>query len=123
VAWFHVWFSTKGRRAVLGDDIRELVFATFRDTADAHSINLIESAAEEDHAHLLLQVGPGQTLASVMQQLKGASSRRVLTSFPELRWDMKTFWQKSYGHREVTEDQIATVHHYIATQSERPLRH
>jgi putative transposase len=123
MAWFHVWFSTKGRKAALGGDIRELVLKSLAEIAAANSINLVEAAAEEDHVHVLLEVREDQTLASVMHQLKGASSRRVLTTFPEIRWDMTTFWQKSYGFRGVAPEQIPTVRRYIATQEDRPLRH
>ncbi len=109
MTWFHVWFSTKGRKAVLGADIRDLTLQSFAAIAREHGINLVESAAEEDHAHLLLEVREGQTLPSVMHQLKGSSARRILTAFPELRWDMRTFWQKSYGFRAVPEEQLPTV--------------
>jgi REP element-mobilizing transposase RayT len=60
-----------------------------------------------------------------MHQLKGASAREVCKRFPELKIDMRSvsFWQKGYGYRAVSEDQIETVRRYIRTQLDRPLRH
>jgi REP element-mobilizing transposase RayT len=59
-----------------------------------------------------------------MHLLKGSSSRTVTLKYPELRAEMgKSFWQKSFGHRLVPEDQLEAVRRYIETQDDRPARH
>jgi putative transposase len=122
---FHVWFSTKGRKPALVEEIRETVLSLFRANAKKAGVNLLEVEAIEDHVHLLIELADGQLLSNVMHQLKGASSREILRRYPELRLDMgsNSFWQKSYGGRPVPPEQIETVRNYIRTQSERPLRH
>ena len=122
---FHVWFSTKGRKPVLVEGIREAVLSLIRKNAAKAGVRVVEAEAIEDHVHLLLVLSAGQSLADVMHQIKGASAREMLHRHPELSFDMKSesFWQKSYGARPVPPGQIEVVRTYITTQSDRPLRH
>jgi putative transposase len=122
---YHVWFSTKGRKDVLHEEIRTLVLAEFARIAQACSIRLLALEATFDHVHLLVDLLPDQSLASVIHDLKGATARTVFITYPELRLDMhsNSFWQKSYGSRLVPPNQISAVRRYIHTQDERPPRH
>ena len=124
MALVHVWFSTKHRRDVLVGELRELVLGEFRRLAEIAEITLIAAETEYDHLHLLLRVPDAGNLSSVMHLLKGSSSRTVTLNYPELRAEMgKSFWQKSFRHRLVPEDQLETVRRYIETQDDRPARH
>jgi putative transposase len=122
---YHVWFSTKYRRAALVDEIAETIDCSFKDTASKVGIVLVEIALEFDHAHLLLELPDSMPIASAMHRLKGASAREVFRLYPELRLDMRarSFWQEGYGSREVPHAQVEAVSLYIRTQSERPPRH
>ena len=122
---FHVWFSTKARKPVLVDEIREAVLSLIQENAAKVGVDVIEAEAIEDHVHLLLELSAGQSLVGVMHQIKGASAREVLRRHPELSLDMRSgsFWQKSYGARPVPPEQVEVVRTYITTQSDRPLRH
>jgi putative transposase len=124
MALFHVWFSTKGRRPILVDELKDLVISEFQRLAKLAGIKVIESAAEYDHIHLLIRIKEQSDLPDVMHLIKGSSSRTVTLQYQELRAEMgKSFWQKSYGWRPVPEDQLKTVRHYIRTQDQRPIRH
>jgi putative transposase len=122
---YHVWFSTKGRKSALFEEIRDTVLAEFARVALEIPTNILAVEAIEDHVHLLLELHGDQRLASVMHRLKGASARTVLLRYPELRLDMhsNSFWQKSYGSRPVPPQQLDMIRRYIQTQDERPLRH
>jgi putative transposase len=97
---------------------------SFRRLAEIADTTLKAAETEYDHVHLLLRVSDPTSLSSVMHLLKGSSSRTVTLEFPELRAEMgKAFWQKSFGHRLIPEDQLETVRRYIETQDERPARH
>jgi putative transposase len=123
--FYHVWFGTKGRKAALEGEIGADVQRLLAQIARGSGIGLLELEAVSDHVHLLLRLAPGQTLSSVMHQLKGASARAVFLKYPELKMDLghHAFWQKGYGFRRVDPEQIATTRWYIATQDSRPLRH
>jgi len=124
MALFHVWFSTKGRKPILVEDLKDLVLSEFQRLAKVAEVKVVESAAEYDHIHLLLRLKDQNDLPDVMHLLKGSSSRSVTLRFRELRDEMgRSFWQKSYGWRPVPEDQVEVVRHYIRTQGQRPVRH
>jgi len=121
---YHVWFSTKGRKEAvqgeLGDDARGLLI----ETAQRAGIRLLELEVVADHAHLLVALAEGQTLPSVMHQLKGATARSIFLKYPELKSDLghNSFWQKGYGFRRLSSGEVASVRRYMRTQAERPLR-
>jgi putative transposase len=121
----HVWFSTKGRRPVLVEEIKAAVLANIAAIATRIGVRIVEMEAIEDHVHLLLELRQNQKLSTVMHDLKGATARRVFVRFPELPLDMKShsLWQRGYGWRLVPPEQIETVRRYIASQSDKPLRH
>jgi REP element-mobilizing transposase RayT len=123
--YFHAWFSTKRRADALIGEIRDIILASFADSAARTGINLVEAEALHDHAHVLVEVRDDQTLGGVMKQLKGASARRVFEGIPELKMDMHShsFWQRGYDSRIVPPNQVGVVRRYIRTQDERPLRH
>jgi putative transposase len=122
---YHVWFSTKRRLPALQGEIDDFVNATMHEVASRWEISIVEMQTAFDHVHLLIDVRTGQTLPSVMHQLKGATARAVFLEFPDLRMDMESnsFWQKSYGARFIPPKQVSAVRQYIRSQPERPLRH
>ena len=62
---YHVWFSTKGRRAALDGDIGDEVKRLLIETARRTGIQLMETEAVADHVHLLVEVKGAQTLSSI----------------------------------------------------------
>ena len=122
---YHVWFSTKGRKAALEGEIGADVRRLLAQIARRSDVGLLELEAVSDHVHLLARVASGQTLSSVMHQLKGATARAILLKYPDLRMDLghHAFWQKGYGWRKVDPQQIEATRKYIRTQISRPPRH
>ena len=122
---FHVWFSTKYRKSVLHEEIRDTILGEFARVADGSSIRVLEVEAIEDHVHLLIALASDQELSVAIHDLKGTSARQVFLKYPELKLDMhsNSFWQKGYGSRLVTLREVPLVRRYIRTQNERPLRH
>ena len=122
---YHVWFSTKGRQEALqgelGDDARRLLI----EAAQRAGIRLLEVEVAVDHVHLLVALAEGQTLPSVMHQLKGATARSVFLKYPELKSDLRhnSFWQKGYGSRRLDPSEVPGVRRYMRTQGATPLRH
>jgi REP element-mobilizing transposase RayT len=123
--YFHVSFSTKGRKPALVDEVGALIRDSFFAIAKRTGLEVLELMAIEDHVHLLLGLSDQQKLSTAMHDLKGASAHEVFGTFPELRFDMgsNSFWQKGYGARLVHDDEVETVRHYIRTQADRALRH
>ena len=122
---YHVWFSTKARKEALqgelGDDARRLL----TETAQRAGIRRLEDDMAVDHVHLLVALAEGQTLPSVMHQLKGATARSVFLKYPELKSDLGhiSFWQKGYGSCRLDASEVPGVRRYTRTQGATPLRH
>jgi REP element-mobilizing transposase RayT len=121
----HVWFSTKGRKAILVEEIRLAVLGSFKATAARLGVRILQQEAIEDHVHMLLVIPGNLKLADVMHDLKGRCAREVFQRYPDLPLDMQSnsLWQKSYGWRLVPQGQLEAVRRYIATQADRPFRH
>ena len=122
---YHVWFSTKGRKSALDGEIGTDARRQLIQIALGNGIELLELEAVSDHVHLLVRLVPGQTLSSVMHQLKGASARAIFLKYSDLKMDLghHAFWQKGYGFRRVAPKQLEVTRQYIRTQASRPLRH
>ena len=119
--YYHVWFATKKRKWLLQGDVENYVRQVLKDISVERGISLLEHETVVDHVHLLLDVGPKENLSKVMNQLKGASARKVFLRFPELKLDAGTqhLWQKRYGARVVEPEELTQVSSYIRTQKER----
>ena len=68
-----------------------------------------------DHVHVLIQVSPTETVAEVVQRLKGGTSYLLRKEFPELEealWG-GSFWADGYFAETVGAQSFAAVKRYI----------
>jgi len=68
-----------------------------------------------DHVHVLIQVQPTETVAEVVQKLKGGTSYLLRKEFPELEefiWG-EHFWADGYFAETVGAQSFAAVKRYI----------
>ena len=68
-----------------------------------------------DHVHVLIQVSPTETVAEVVQKLKGGTSYLLRKEFPELEefiWG-EHFWADGYFAETVGARSFAAVKRYI----------
>jgi putative transposase len=73
---------------------------------------------EHDHVHLLIQTKPRESIAEVVNILKGGSSRALRKEFPELEeflWG-DSFWSDGYFAETVGKVDEAVVRRYIEAQ-------
>ncbi len=95
---YHVVWSTKYRYRVLQGAIRERIRDIIRQVCSEMGVHIVKGVLARDHVHMFLSVPPQLAIATVMQRIKGRSSRRVQMEFPELRkryWG-KRFWARGY---------------------------
>ena len=72
-----------------------------------------------DHVHMLIQIPPRDSLAHVMQILKGGTSKKLREEFPELEeflWG-DSFWADGYFAESVGMLSEAAVRQYIKEQA------
>ncbi len=119
--YYHVWFATKNRKWLLQGDVQEYAKEMLVRIAQEKGLRLLEYETVVDHVHLLLELGPEESLSKALNLLKGTSSRKVFQQFPDLKLDagVNHFWQKRYGSKIVEPNALPKVSGYIRTQNER----
>ena len=74
---------------------------------------------KEDHVHIILQASPKDSVAEVVQRLKGGTSRVIRKEYPELEeflWG-DSFWADGYFAETVGNVDEEVVKRYIRDQS------
>src|SRR5690242_8753791 len=94
----HLVFVPKYRRGALTDRIRAFLRPVLETVCANFGAELVAFDGEDDHVHLLVEYPPKVALASLVNSLKGASSRRVRKeAFPEVQLRLwgGAFWAMS----------------------------
>lgn len=77
-----------------------------------------EISIQVDHVHVLIQINPRNSVAEVVQMLKGGTSRVIRKEYPELEeflWG-DSFWADGYFAETVGRVDEATIRRYIQNQ-------
>jgi len=78
-----------------------------------------ELSIQEDHIHLIIQTNPRDSVADVIQRLKGGTSQVIRKEFPELEeflWG-DSLWADGYFVETVGNVDEEVVKRYIRLQS------
>ena len=67
-----------------------------------------------DHVHLLIHLKTDCSVAEMVREIKGSSSKWIHQTFPELAGFL---WQAGYGVFSVSESQRSVVRRYIQNQA------
>jgi putative transposase len=113
--FYHIVFSTKGRKDLITPDIEERVWAYIGGIARNHEIIAVQVGGIENHIHILILAKPKIAPSQIVQWLKGESSRWIHETFPELN---KFSWQDGFGIFSVSKSNVPDVVDYIKNQRE-----
>jgi putative transposase len=94
----HWFFVAKYRRRVFDAQAIHLLRGIFADVcSDAHA-TLVEMDGEDDHVHLLVQYPPKVAVSSLLNSLKGVSSRLLRQQRPDIRkrYYKGVLWSPTY---------------------------
>ena len=110
----HLIFSTKDRRPLLDDSVREELhrYATgiLRDLKSP----LLIIGSVRDHAHILFNLHRTKALADVVMELKRGTSKWLKTK----RTDLYDFhWQNGYGAFSISQSAVAEGTRHILEQA------
>ena len=113
--WIHGVWGTKNRIPFLSEQVRAEVISHIRANAKEKGIYIDSLNGSKEHMHCLISLAPEQSLAKVMQLIKGESSfwinRNKLTKY-------KMGWAVEYFGVSVSESQLRKVRDYIRNQEE-----
>ncbi|OIR05368.1 transposase IS200 like protein [mine drainage metagenome] len=72
--WIHLVWATKKRAPVLHKELRTQLFSHIRENAKSKNIHLDFVNGYTDHIHCLISLDAEQTIAKIVQLIKGESS-------------------------------------------------
>jgi putative transposase len=117
--WVHLVWATKERKPLLATEIRQSVFRHIRANALSKGIYVDFINGYEGHVHCLISLNQEQTIAKIVQLLKGESSFWVNKNN---LCKEKFEWQDEYFAVSVSESGVDAVRAYIKNQEEHHSR-
>lgn len=112
--YMHIIFAVSHREAMIADEWRGdlhryLAAACQHRNHFVHAIN-----GTADHVHLLIGMHPAESVASLVKELKGQSSRWINQTFCRGNFH----WQSGYGAFSYSRSMIPAVKRYVDNQPE-----
>lgn len=114
----HLVFVTKYRRGVFDNQILHDMETIMRDVCRDLECQLIEFNGEDDHVHLLVSYPPKLPLSTLINSLKGVSSRLLRKKY-QLKTHRNHLWSPSYYAASSGGATLETLKNYIRNQ-QRP---
>jgi len=115
----HLVWCPKYRRRVLLGKVAIRLKELFQQACQINDWNIHELSIQRDHVHLLIQINPRESIAKVVQILKGGSSRIIRLEFPELEeflWG-DSFWADGYFAESIGSKNEQVMRTYIQNQN------
>src|SRR5512139_3448094 len=81
---YHLVWIPKYRKRVLRGKIVSRLKRLLYDACRMNKWWISELSIQEDHVHIIIQTGPRDSVAEIVQRLKGGTSRVIRKEFPEL---------------------------------------
>ncbi|MCF9045715.1 IS200/IS605 family transposase [Acinetobacter nectaris] len=114
----HLVFMAKYRRDVFSKEMLLTMQEVFERVCIDFEAELVEFNGEHDHVHLLVNYPPKVAISSLVNSLKGASSRILRKKHPEIRnklWG-NALWSPSYFASSCGGAPIGIIKQYIQQQ-------
>jgi len=114
----HLVFITKYRRNVLTKEMLDRLRQIYQELSQSFDAELLEFNGEDDHVHLLISYPPKTCLSTLVNNLKGVSSRLLRKEFPVIKkylWKGR-LWSRSYYAGSCGGTTLDVVKTYIENQ-------
>lgn len=115
----HLVFVTKYRGEVFTKTILENLREVFTHVCADFESQLVEFDGEDDHVHLLVNYPPKVSVSTLVNSLKGVSSRMIRQKrYPSIRQKLwgAALWSPSYFAGSCGGAPIAVIRQYIEQQ-------
>ena len=102
--------------------VQERCEKIFREVESKEGFTLHEIGFDENHVHIDIDLGPTYTVADAAKKLKGASGRKLLSEFPQMK--SKYFWGSGLWSPAVYFDSVGNqtsdeIGSYVRNQGKR----
>ena len=114
----HLVFVTKYRRKVFDRDALERLQTIFAKVCLDFQAQLVEMNGEAEHVHLLIHYPPKHSVSSVVNSLKGVSSRLLRSERPDMekRYSNHVLWSPSYFAASCGGAPLGMIKQYVRQQ-------
>jgi len=114
----HLVFVTKYRRRVFEARHIEYMRGLFARLCSELDADMVEMDGEEDHIHILVNYPPKLAVSTLVNALKGTSSRRLRGEFPEIerRYYKGVLWSPSYFAGSCGGAPLTVIQQYVENQ-------
>ena len=107
----HIVFSTKDRRPLLHESVRESLHAYLATVVRDKGCECLRVGGAADHVHLAVRLHPTKTVSKLMEELKAVSSKWIKAQ------GIDGFtWQRGYGAFSVSPADVTGLTRYIDEQ-------
>ena len=113
--YLHIVFSTKYRQRLIQPEWEDELYNYLGGICNNLDSTPIRIGGHFDHVHVLCILSKNISIAKLMQELKGSSSKWVKAQHPEIP---NFYWQNGYGAFSVDHHHVEVVKNYIARQHE-----
>ena len=119
---YHIVWVTKYRYPVLRGGIGVRTRDIIRQICNQLDVQIMTGHVSAEHVHLLVSVPPTLAVSILVQRLKGASSRKLLQEYTELR---KRYWGRhlwARGYFAVSTGNVTDeiIRQYIESHEDKP---
>jgi putative transposase len=114
----HLVFVTKYRRKVFDRDALQRLQAIFEKVCRDFQAQLVEMNGQAEHVHLLINYPPKHSVSSLVNSLKGVSSRllRIERTDMEKRYWNHVLWSPSYFAASCGGAPLGIIKQYVLQQ-------
>ena len=119
----HLVFVTKYRGKVFTKEILNELNLILSEVCQDFDATLLEFNGEQDHVHLLVNYPPKVSVSSLVNSLKGVSSRMIRKkNYPSINRQLwgNALWSPSYFASSCGGASIDIIREYIEKQQETP---
>jgi putative transposase len=109
----HVIFCPKYRRRVLEHDIAKRLTQLIHEKEKEYGYQVLDMEVLCDHVHLLVDVNPKIGIFTIINKIKGYTSRILREEFPDLKSRLPTLWTESKFISSVGTVTLEIVKRYI----------
>jgi len=103
----------KRKKIFKRDDIRFCAENILKAVSKRYKFEIIEMKVMDDHVHLFVSIKPNHAISTIVQCLKGISSKHLREMFPELKGYGNKLWSAGKFFRSVGSVTADTVEYYI----------
>ena len=116
---YHIVFPVKYRRALLDEEVTEIVQQTAEGIAERYAIEMEAIGCDKDHIHLLCGAHPKVAPSKIVQIFKSITVREIFSRKPSIKKELwgGEFWTDGYYVATVGErGNWDTVEQYVQKQ-------